>query len=45
MSHEPIDDFAPGRERVADAAAVVPVIDIARSYLAIRPHGARSSPR
>jgi isopenicillin N synthase-like dioxygenase len=29
MSHEPTDDFAAGRERVADAAAVVPVIDIA----------------
>ena len=29
MSYEPTDDFAPARERVADAAAVVPVIDIA----------------
>jgi isopenicillin N synthase-like dioxygenase len=29
MSYEPNDDFAPRRERVADAAAAVPVIDIA----------------
>jgi hypothetical protein len=29
MSYEQTDDFAPGRDRVADAAAVVPVIDIA----------------
>jgi len=29
MWHEPTDDFAPGRDRVADAAAVVPVIDTA----------------
>ena len=28
MSHEPTDDFAPGRDRGADAA-VVPVIDTA----------------
>jgi len=28
MSYEPTDDFAPGRDRVADAAAVVQVIDI-----------------
>jgi hypothetical protein len=29
MSYEQTDDFAPGRDRVADAAAAVPVIDIA----------------
>ena len=29
MSYEPTDDFTPDRDRVADAAAVVPVIDIA----------------
>jgi isopenicillin N synthase-like dioxygenase len=29
MSHEANDDFTPGRERVADAAVAVPVIDIA----------------
>jgi hypothetical protein len=29
MSYEQTDDFTPGRDRVADAAAVVPVIDIA----------------
>jgi isopenicillin N synthase-like dioxygenase len=29
MSHEANDDFTPGRERVADAAVTVPVIDIA----------------
>ena len=29
MSHQANDDFTPGRERVADAAVAVPVIDIA----------------
>ena len=29
MSHQANDDFTPGRERVADAAVTVPVIDIA----------------
>ena len=29
MSHEANADFTPGRERVADAAVTVPVIDIA----------------
>jgi len=29
MSYQPTDDFAPGRDRAADAAAAVPVIDIA----------------
>jgi hypothetical protein len=29
MSHEAIDDFAPDRDRVADADPVVPTIDIA----------------
>ncbi len=28
MSYKPTNDFVSGRDRVADAAAVVPVIDI-----------------
>ena len=35
MSHEATDDFVPDRERVADADAEVPVIDV-RAFVARR---------